>query len=60
MVRRALAVKLGIRQDLEKLVDEFVGSLEKGAFKKFDLVKAINIGVKLVREGRWAAPRFVG
>ncbi len=60
VVRRALAVKLGIRQDLEKLVDEFVVSIEKGAFKKFDLVKAINIGVKLVREGRWAAPRFVG
>lgn len=59
VVRRALALKLGIRQDLEKLVDEFVVSIEKGAFKKFDLAKAINIGVKLVREGRWVTPRFV-
>lgn len=57
VVRRALVIKLGLRQDLEKLVDEFAVSIEKGAFKKFDLVKAINIGVKLVREGRWTAPR---
>lgn len=59
LIRRALVIKLGLRQDLEKLVEEFAVSIEKGSFKKFDLVKAINIGVKLVREGRWKAPRFV-
>lgn len=58
-LRRVLAVRLGVRNDLEKLVDEFAVSVEKGAFKKFDLVKAINIGIKLVQEGRWATPRFM-
>lgn len=60
VIRRAIVLKLGARQDVEKLVDEFAVSIEKGAFKKFDLVKAINIGLKLVREGRWVAPRFAG
>ena len=58
IIRRALVLRLGIRQDLEKLVSEFAVSIERGAFKKFELPKAINIGVKLVREGRWKAPRF--
>lgn len=58
IIRRALVIKLGVRQDIEKLVDEFAVSIEKGAFKKFDLVKALNIGVKLVREGRWMSPRY--
>lgn len=63
-LRRVIQAQLEKRlpgyDDLGRLVEEFAVSIEKGAFKKFELAKALNIGVKLVREGRWLTPRYAG
>lgn len=45
--------------DLGRYVEEFAVSIEKGSLKKFSMTKAINVALKLVREGRWSAPRYV-
>lgn len=47
------------RGDPWRYADEIAVSIEKGSLKKFTLTKALNIALKLIREGRWTAPRFV-
>lgn len=62
-LRRWIQRELESRQvrlnDLWRYVEEFAVSIEKGSLRKFSPTKAINVALKLVREGRWTAPRYV-
>lgn len=57
-VRGELEKKIGIGAQIDRLAKEFTVAILFGAFKKFEFAKAINVGVKLVREGRWQPPRY--
>lgn len=57
-VRSELEKKIGIGAQIDRLAKEFTVAILFGAFKKFEFAKAINVGVKLVREGRWQPPRY--
>lgn len=43
---------------VERYVEEIAVSIEKGAFKNFPLTKALNVALKLIREGTWSTPRY--
>lgn len=58
-VKSELMIRLGYGYDFNTLTEQFVASIERGAFKKFSFKKAMNIGIKLVREERWLKPRVV-
>jgi hypothetical protein len=57
-VKGELQNKIGIGGQIDKLAKEFTFAILFGAFKKMEFAKAINVGVKLVREGRWQSPRY--
>ena len=58
-VYRQIKERNVFRGDPWRYADEIAVSIEKGSLKKFTLTKALNIAIKLIREGRWTAPRFV-
>ena len=58
-VYRQIKKRGAFKTDPWRYVDEIVTAIEKGSLKKFELTKALNIALKLIREGRWTAPRFV-
>ncbi|GGM31355.1 hypothetical protein GCM10009425_47550 [Pseudomonas asuensis] len=58
-IYRQIKERKAFSSDPWRYVDEIAVAIEKGSLAKFNLAKAINIALKLIREGRWTAPRFV-
>lgn len=58
-IYRQIKERKAFNSDPWRYVDEIAVAIEKGSLAKFNLSKAINIALKLIREGRWTAPRFV-
>lgn len=58
-IYRQIKQRKALNSDPWRYVDEIAVAIEKGSLAKFNLAKAINIALKLIREGRWTAPRFV-
>lgn len=58
-IYRQIKQRKAFNSDPWRYVDEIAVAIEKGSLAKFNLAKAMNIALKLIREGRWTAPRFV-
>jgi hypothetical protein len=58
-IYRQIKQRKAFNSDPWRYVDEIAVAIEKGSLAKFNLTKAMNIALKLIREGRWTAPRFV-